>query len=126
MMKSRTSIILLLFLALSLLGCVKKVDMENARTLNEQGIRMLEYRRYPEAIESFQKAIAVDSKYTWAYVNLGMALHGAGNRDEAIAQLQKALELQPDLLTAHYMLGTIYRMQNQGAQAIEHFKNDSL
>ena len=52
--------------------------------------------------------------------NLGDALHKAGRPDEAIAQLQKALQLRPDYAGAHQNLGSIYLGTKQYDLAMLH------
>lgn len=47
-------------------------------------------------IESFKKAIEIDSKYWAAYKNLSASLYYQGRKKEAVPYLEKALELQPN------------------------------
>jgi tetratricopeptide (TPR) repeat protein len=50
---------------------------------------------FQDAIEQFNKAIALNPEYGEAYNNLGVAYAGRGKFNEAIAQWQKALEFYP-------------------------------
>ena len=58
-------------------------------------------RRLPNT----KKALEIKPDYAEAHDNLGMALAGRGQVDEAIAHYQKALEIKPDYVEAHNNLG---------------------
>ncbi|HVO74421.1 MAG TPA: tetratricopeptide repeat protein [Ignavibacteriaceae bacterium] len=47
-------------------------------------------------IESFKKAIGIDSSFWAAYKNLSASLYYEGRKKEAVPYLERALELQPD------------------------------
>jgi tetratricopeptide (TPR) repeat protein len=47
-------------------------------------------------IESFKKAIEIDSKFWAACKNLSASLYYQGRKKEAVPYLEKALELQPN------------------------------
>jgi TolB-like protein/Tfp pilus assembly protein PilF/class 3 adenylate cyclase len=53
-------------------------------------------RRYPEAIEQFNKILAVDPRFYYARWAFGLALQCNGQLPEAIAQYKKATELTDD------------------------------
>jgi tetratricopeptide (TPR) repeat protein len=78
--------------------------------------------RYNEAIESFQKAIAADSKEAGARVNLAAALGKLKKYKEAIAQLEAVVKLEPDNVTAHFNLGTLYSHLKNIKKSIEHLQ----
>ncbi len=52
--------------------------------------------------------------------NLGLALMAAGRADEAMDQLRRALELQPDYAFVHFNLGTLLLEQGRFDQAAAH------
>ncbi len=54
------------------------------------GKLLLDERRYPEAVESFRRAVSLQPDYAAALVALGDALAGAGQREEARTVLQGA------------------------------------
>lgn len=78
--------------------------------------------RYNEAIESFQKAIAADSKEVGARVNLAAALGKLKKYREAIAQLEAVVKLEPANVTAHFNLGTLYSHLKNIKKSIEHLQ----
>jgi TolB-like protein/class 3 adenylate cyclase/Tfp pilus assembly protein PilF len=53
-------------------------------------------RRYPEAIEQFNKIVAMDPRFYYARWAFGLALQCNGQLPEAIAQYKKAAELTDD------------------------------
>lgn len=56
------------------------------------GVALMELERYSEAAQSFEKALERDPRHGSAGFNLGVALHKAGDRDGAIAQLESVKE----------------------------------
>jgi len=63
-----------------------------------------------QAISSFRRALELDSRHTLAQYNLALVLKRADRAPEAIAVLQRALEIEPRA-EAHYTLGVIYFQQ---------------
>ena len=57
--------------------------------------------------------------YATAWSNLGSALQGRGNLDEAIAAYREALRLNPDYAMAHYNLGNALRVLRRPNEAID-------
>ena len=60
-------------------------------------------RRYPEAIEQFNKILAMDPGFYYARWTFGLALQCNGQLPEAIAQYKKAAELTDDPLVLAYL-----------------------
>ena len=56
--------------------------------LNAQGL-------YPEAIEEFRRALALNPKYGEARTNLALTLRAAGRTEEADAEFRRVLEDDP-------------------------------
>ncbi len=71
-----------------------------ADILNNQGTQLFRAGNYASAAILFRKAIAADPQGALGYCNLGAALIPQHKYDEAIALLQHALVLDPDLLLA--------------------------
>ena len=57
-----------------------------------------------------------------AHSNLGLALAGRGQVDEAIAHYRKALEIKPDDVEAHTNLGNALAGSGQFEEAIAHYR----
>jgi tetratricopeptide (TPR) repeat protein len=63
------------------------------------------------AIETYEKALALDPSYTEAHLELGRLLVQMNQLEKARTQLEKALDLEPDFYEADYLLGRLlYRM----------------
>ncbi len=78
--------------------------------------------RLDEAIDHYQRAIALHPEYAPAYNNLGAALHAKGRHDDAIATYQQALRLRPDFPLAHYNLANALNDAGRPREAAEHFR----
>jgi tetratricopeptide (TPR) repeat protein len=66
----------------------------------------------------YQAAVAASSGNAAAHNNLGVALHGKGQVDEAIACFHQALAFDPKLAPAHNNLGTALSGKDQVDEAI--------
>ena len=52
-----------------------------------QGVALLKAGRYPQAVDSFKKAIELDAASTPAYFNLAVAQHASGQTQDAVKTL---------------------------------------
>jgi tetratricopeptide (TPR) repeat protein len=52
----------------------------------------------------------------------GALAYQEGSRDRAVAALQSALQVNPDLIMARFLLGNIYKEQGEYAAAAEHYE----
>jgi hypothetical protein len=66
------------------------------------GVALREQGKLEEAMEAFNKALAIKPDYTEAYSNMGVALKDQGKLEEAIEAYNKALSIKPDYAEAHY------------------------
>ena len=66
-----------------------------------------------EAIESYKKAIKVDTSFVSAYYNLALAYHQAQQPDQAIVNLKKVTELDTGDASAFNNLGVLYVAMNR-------------
>ena len=60
------------------------------------GIALKEQGKLEEAIEAYNKALAIKPDYAEAYNNMGIALKEQGKLEEAIEAYNKALAIKPD------------------------------
>jgi tetratricopeptide (TPR) repeat protein len=72
-------------------GATAKVDWQ------ADGLKALEAKNYPAAIEALSKAVAADPGDYSAHFNLGLAYSLDHKDPQAIAEFQKTLELKPGL-----------------------------
>ena len=68
------------------------------------------------------RARAVKPGSAEEHYNLGNALRQKGATDEAIAEYEKALQLNPDYAAAHNNLGTVFLRAGRTDEAISHFQ----
>ena len=71
-----------------------------------------------ESCPLFEQAIKADAGYAPAYLGRAKCEYTAGQSAQALATIQKATSLDPALLDAWYLLGDVYRAQNQPQQAL--------
>ena len=81
---------------------------------SEKGMKALDEKRYPDAVEDFARAIAADPGDYTLHFNLALAYSLQGKNAEAIGEYKKTLELMPDLYQADLNLGiTLMREKNR-------------
>ena len=64
-----------------------------------------------------RRAVALDRKFAKGFLELGILLSDQQRYQEAIAQLQAAARLEPDLAQAHYRLAQAYQRTGQNRLA---------
>ncbi|NJK76335.1 MAG: tetratricopeptide repeat protein [Microcoleus sp. SU_5_6] len=84
--------------------------------------RLFSQGKRDEAIESYEKAIAIKPDWAEAYANIGSARSQQGNIDAAITYYQKALALKPELGVLHFNLGNSFLQQYKYEEAIGHYQ----
>ena len=82
--------------------------------------RQTSYWRDSETL--WTHALACTSRNSLAHYNLGVALAGRGQVDEAIAHYRKALEIKPNFAEAHDNLGLALAGRGQVDEAIAHYR----
>ncbi len=75
-----------------------------------------------QAVEQFQKALALDPGSVREQVNYGLALLRAGETRRGIAELQKAQQLDPRVPHTWFNLGIAYKKQGDFDQALAQFR----
>jgi len=66
--------------------------------------------------------VALNPAYPEAHCELGRALAQAGETQGAIAELNKSIQLNPDLAQPYYRLALVYRKIGDQAKAQEQFR----
>lgn len=87
------------------------------------GNRLFGQGKRDEAVESYEKAIAIKPDWAEAYGNIGSARSQQGNLDAAIAYYQKAVALKPELEVLHFNLGNSFLQQSKYEEAITNYQN---
>ena len=93
-----------------------------AETLHKTALAHAKNRNFVEAINSWVRAIALNTYEPDYYFNLGIAFFEIKNFKESIENLKKALELCPIYYKAHIILGTVYLKVRQFENAEHHLK----
>ena len=88
-----------------------------------QGMSYGQKNQLTQAIQAYQKAIALKPDFFEAYCNLGNALSAKENHQLALDAYEKALLLNSDSAALHYNLGVIKLGQMRPNDAIPHFEH---
>lgn len=86
-----------------------------------RGLGQYEEGQYPEAVRSFDQAIALDPNNYKVYTAKGIALCFAGDHQLGVALIQKTLEMQPDYLPACYDMAIACKLQKSYDQSLYWF-----
>ncbi len=85
-----------------------KLEPGNRTVLNGAAGLTLSLGRLDEAIVLYHRVTQIDPVWANGFVNLGNYLEYAGRLDEAEIAVRKGLELSPQRVLVHYLLGRIY------------------
>lgn len=118
----RPTLSLLALCVLTLGSLDLQAGSDEALQRNNLGASLVQQGKLDEAIAEFQKALALDPKYTAAHLNLGYAYDRQGRPEEAMAQYQKVIALEPGNLFAHNNLGVLYDKKGLYAEAVAAFE----
>ena len=87
------------------------------------GLTWVKAGDYADMETYWRNTIAKNPDCWLAYNNLGSYQYGKGRTDEAIASLNKCLELKPDLAEAHNNLGSALLQKNRIDEAMAQFQS---
>ena len=103
-----------------LVGCENPAK---SRLYTEEGSKqLLRYSDYKKAEETLTEAIKYDKSNFEAYYYRGCTRINAKQYSDAIADLEKAVELKPDYADAYFNLGKTYYLMNNEDKACEYYK----
>ena len=71
------------------------------------GNALMDSNRYSEAVDAYQKALALDPKNVDVRVDMGTCLKNSGRPQEALAEYRKAIKINPAHLNAHLNSGVV-------------------
>ena len=92
------------------------------RTSYEEGVRLLEQGRQQQGIQVLQDVTVQAPDLVTPYIDLGIALHRAGDLEAAEQSLLKARALNPEHPVVHNELGIIYRKTGRFADARDSYE----
>ena len=112
-----------LFITLIFIGLTSCQDPAKSRVYMDEGNRlMMNYGKFDEAEAAFDKAIKYDKNNYEAYYLRGCAKINSKKYQEAIADLEKAIELKPDYADAYFNIGKVNYLLGDEDKACEYYK----
>jgi tetratricopeptide (TPR) repeat protein len=96
-------------------------DPRDRERWNDYGIGLLLQGDLKGAERAFETVTRLDPTYADGFVNVGRARIQEGNTEAAKPVLEKGLELNPQLASAHYFHGLALKADGQYAEAYEQF-----
>ena len=108
--------------AAELLARATRAAPHNAEVHDELGLVLRELKRFDEAESACRKALALNSTYAPAHVNLAEQFKRRGRLREARDHLQSALRLTPDLETTRVSLGDVLVDLGETSAAIDLYR----
>ena len=100
-----------------LLKFPSSVDLYNITGAANQGLGKLE-----EAIQAYNKALAIKPDYADAYNNMGITLSKKGKIEEAIDAFKRSLAIKPDYAEAQTNIGNALQDHGQLEEAIKAYR----
>jgi len=110
----------ILFLALA--AQAGQAGQAEAVTHLQAGVEADKQHHLDVAIAEYRKATELDPTLAQAFVSLGQAYLETREFGKAVEPLKHALELSPDLVPAHQLLGYALLVQGYAQEAIPHFE----
>lgn len=105
------------------LGLASCDDPAKSRIYMDEGIKlMMNYSKFKDAEEAFDKAIKYDRNNFEAYYYRGCAKVNSKQYKESIADFEQAVALKPDYADAYFNIGKVYFLLNDGDRACEYYK----
>ncbi len=95
---------------------------EPAEALSQRGISLYERKRWSEALECFEKAIALEPRHPEFWSNRGLAQFEMKRLDAAILSFDKAIAIDPGYAPAWSNRGMALHEQNNVAGAVSSYQ----
>lgn len=108
--------------AAAIYGQILERQPLNAGAWHLQGVIAFQRGRYADAVDMIRKAVAADGAVALFHVNLGNALQGLGQVDEAITAYGAALRLDPQHAEGHNNRAVLLCGLNRSREALGAYK----
>lgn len=103
-----------------------KVNPGGYTYLNNSAWALAELHRYEEAVVFADSAIAKVPAFPYSYNHKGFSLYAMGNRDEGVALIERAINLNPEYGGSYFNLARVYALEGDLAKAIANLKQAVL
>jgi Flp pilus assembly protein TadD len=117
-----TSLVLLLCTSLPCLAVADAAPKQDAARANNIGTSLMSQQLLEKAAEKFDQAYRLDPTLSLAETNKGIALLYLQKLPEAKAALEHSAQQSPNDPHTWYVLGLLYRSQNDNQQGIKAFQ----
>lgn len=107
--------------ALKTLEAAVQANPQDAMSLIALGNAYYDEGKWPQATDTYARALAVEPKNVDVRTDMGTALYYQGKAQEAIDAYHLALKEKPDHLNAHMNLGIVYRSTGNSVDAKAHW-----
>lgn len=92
-------------------------SVSKAAGLVDEADKLLDDKKYPEAIEAYRLAIRLDANYAPAYGGLGDAYLNSGNSEQALVAYKEQARLAPNDAQAQFDLGYFFNTMGRHGEA---------
>lgn len=89
----------------------------------DQAMNDFKAGKYPEAAAGFQALVDRAPNYDYGYFMLGLSYFKLGKNDDAIVNINKAIELNPDKFNYYHALASVYRAKKENREALKILNN---
>ena len=98
---------------------------ETAACWYYQGLAFGTTGQFDRAAEAFKRSLAIDSKKTETYINLGVSYANMRRYKEAVEMLNEAVKIEPDHPDALNKLGTVYGQMGKYKESLSALKKSA-
>ena len=81
---------------------------QQAKALFAEGLQRQQEKRFPEAIQAYERSLRYDPKQAQTLNNLGFCYKSMGKFQKAVTYYREALSIDPQLAEAYEYLGEAY------------------
>ncbi len=99
----------------------QKVAGLSTKDIVHEGLSLMREKKYPQAIEQFDKAIQNDSKAVSPYILRGIALNRSREYDKALNNFNQAIAVSPDEALFYLHRGNVYMVMKDYDRAMQDY-----
>ncbi len=89
---------------------------DSVHDLYNEGEKLKDQGKYPEAIEKFEQAVTADETFALAHFALAVAYGKVGEHDKAVVHAERACQLEPGDPFSYTALSVTYQRAFAGTQ----------